>query len=344
MIPTQTFASYPEFGNNSTKIQPENAKYSAGFLPSEVLPAEYLNWFLAGATGGVSDLNEGLLSVEQELNAILTSAGEIPNNTSGQVLNAIQYIINQKTGTLTNLQTTSKTNIVVAVNELLSALNTHKNDTSNPHQVGGSQLTEPVPTSKIEDGAVTSQKLAVGAVSEFAKLSSTMQNLLFPAGKIEHLSFVPNTEWLSSNRRLICDGSEVSRTEYPRLFSAIGVTYGAGDGTTTFTLPNYIGKMLFGSKTTVTEAGGNKTATLSSSNLPSHTHSMSHGHSGTTTDPVCLNQGGGYNCKLDTGFSINSKTVGLKINSYSGNTGSTGSGSSFSIMNPYNTAVPVITY
>lgn len=37
---------------------------------------------------------------------------------------------------------------------------------------------------------------------------------------------------------LICDGSAVSRTEYADLFAAIGTTFGAGDGSTTFALPN----------------------------------------------------------------------------------------------------------
>ena len=37
---------------------------------------------------------------------------------------------------------------------------------------------------------------------------------------------------------LICDGSAVSRTVYADLFSVIGTSYGAGDGSTTFNLPN----------------------------------------------------------------------------------------------------------
>ena len=36
---------------------------------------------------------------------------------------------------------------------------------------------------------------------------------------------------------LICDGSEISRTTYARLFSVIGTTYGAGDGNSSFNLP-----------------------------------------------------------------------------------------------------------
>jgi microcystin-dependent protein len=37
---------------------------------------------------------------------------------------------------------------------------------------------------------------------------------------------------------LACDGSAVSRTTYASLFSAIGTTYGAGDGSTTFNVPD----------------------------------------------------------------------------------------------------------
>lgn len=36
---------------------------------------------------------------------------------------------------------------------------------------------------------------------------------------------------------LLCDGSAVSRTNYADLFAVIGITYGAGDGSTTFNLP-----------------------------------------------------------------------------------------------------------
>lgn len=41
---------------------------------------------------------------------------------------------------------------------------------------------------------------------------------------------------------LKCDGSTVSRTTYAKLFSVIGTRYGSGDGSTTFNLPNLIGR------------------------------------------------------------------------------------------------------
>ena len=56
---------------------------------------------------------------------------------------------------------------------------------------------------------------------------------------------------------LPCNGAAVGRATYPELFAAIGTTYGSGDGSTTFNLPNLIGKVPWGSTSvgTVLDAG-----------------------------------------------------------------------------------------
>jgi hypothetical protein len=56
---------------------------------------------------------------------------------------------------------------------------------------------------------------------------------------------------------LVCDGSAISRTTYAALFSAIGTSFGSGDGSTTFNLPNLIDKFAEGHTTvgTVKNAG-----------------------------------------------------------------------------------------
>lgn len=51
----------------------------------------------------------------------------------------------------------------------------------------------------------------------------------------------PPTGWL------LCDGSAVSRTTYSDLFTAISTAYGVGDGSTTFNVPNFLGRMVIGS-------------------------------------------------------------------------------------------------
>ena len=45
---------------------------------------------------------------------------------------------------------------------------------------------------------------------------------------------------------LICDGSEVSRVDYADLFNVLGTVWGAGDGTTTFNIPDFRGEFLRG--------------------------------------------------------------------------------------------------
>lgn len=52
-----------------------------------------------------------------------------------------------------------------------------------------------------------------------------------PIGSIAYAHEVP-TGWLE------CNGAAISRTKYARLFKKIGTKYGAGDGSTTFNLPN----------------------------------------------------------------------------------------------------------
>ena len=61
---------------------------------------------------------------------------------------------------------------------------------------------------------------------------------------------------------LICNGANVSRRDYAALFAAIGTTYGAGNGSTTFGLPNMGGRFLEG--TTYTGSVG----TYHSAGLP----------------------------------------------------------------------------
>lgn len=58
---------------------------------------------------------------------------------------------------------------------------------------------------------------------------------------------------------LACDGSAISRTTYADLFTAIGTTWGVGDGSTTFNLPDLRGAFLRGTSThgTNTMADGN---------------------------------------------------------------------------------------
>jgi microcystin-dependent protein len=73
---------------------------------------------------------------------------------------------------------------------------------------------------------------------------------------------------------LLCAGAAVNRTTYAALFAVIGTTFGVGDGSTTFNLPNYTSRMPYG--TTLGATGGTADAVV-----VSHTHTAT----STVTDP-----------------------------------------------------------
>ena len=89
---------------------------------------------------------------------------------------------------------------------------------------------------------------------------------------------------------LMCDGSQVSKTSYPRLFAVIGNSYGNPDNSNNFVLPDLRDRVPVGKSgsNNLGDSSGNSTITLSQSQLPSHTHSGttvsngSHSHTGTT--------------------------------------------------------------
>ena len=64
---------------------------------------------------------------------------------------------------------------------------------------------------------------------------------------------------------LNCDGTAVSRTTYASLFAVVSTTFGTGDGSTTFNLPNYTSRMPYG--TTIGATGGSADAVV-----VTHTH------------------------------------------------------------------------
>jgi microcystin-dependent protein len=92
----------------------------------------------------------------------------------------------------------------------------------------------------------------------------------------------------------LCDGSAINRTTYATLYGIIGTTYGVGDGSTTFNLPNLKGKVPVGFNSSETEfdalgeTGGAKTHTLTSAQIPGHTHTtnIGHGHANTLAAPA----------------------------------------------------------
>ena len=100
---------------------------------------------------------------------------------------------------------------------------------------------------------------------------------------------------------LICDGSAISRNTYSVLFTAIGTTYGAGDGSTTFNLPDLRGRTPAGyapsgGHSDVSALGNNEGVGLTS-RRPRHNHNAS------TSSNVGGTNTGGANAVAQVGTS-----------------------------------------
>ena len=80
--------------------------------------------------------------------------------------------------------------------------------------------------------------------------SGTAPVPLLPAGTIVATGGTVSTGWLE------CNGQAVNRTTYAALFAAIGTTYGAGDGSSTFLVPNFESKVLIGESSTFSMGAG----------------------------------------------------------------------------------------
>ena len=157
-----------------------------------------------------------------------------------------------------------------------------------------------VGTAKLADAAVTNAKIAAGVIAfdrlaaaaiatqqqaeagtandvlmtplRVAQLLSEQMPPAVPTGALMFFhATTPPEGWL------LCNGQGVSRTTYANLFAVIGTKYGAGDGSTTFNLPNLHHRFLEGT-TTTSEVGSSVQA-----GLPNILGSFSNGYRGMVT-------------------------------------------------------------
>ena len=92
---------------------------------------------------------------------------------------------------------------------------------------------------------------------------------------------------------LLCDGASVATATYPDLHTAIGYAYGGAGAN--FNLPNMVGVFAKGSATQTATTGGANSLTLTESQMPTHTHTVTDpGH----THEIYRNQGGSGSYKV----------------------------------------------
>ena len=139
-------------------------------------------------------------------------------------------------------------------------------------------------------------------------------------------------------------GQAISRTTYGALFSLFGTTYGTGDGSTTFNIPDLRGRVVAGkddmggsaasrltssffggTATNLGAVGGSESHALTTAQLAAHTHANSltdpgHTHPWFNYDGGSVNAGGGFG-GVKLADTITSNTTGISINNASAGSG-----------------------
>lgn len=133
---------------------------------------------------------------------------------------------------------------------------------------------------------------------------------------------------------LLCDGLAINRTTYANLFAAIGSTYGNGNGSSTFNLPDLRGRIVFGvdnmggtSANRLTTTGGisanntlgatcgTQSITLTTPNLPTHNHPFTGGQSTTSDNTHSHDYQDAYFAENNSGGVGSNQRYGLSANS-----------------------------
>ena len=175
--------------------------------------------------------------------------------------------------------------------------------------------TDSVITAKIQDGAVTAAKLDAGAVS-----------VLMPTASI-----MPYAGSSAPTGYLLCDGAAISRSTYSTLFGLLATTYGSGDGSSTFNIPDLRGRVIAGQDdmggasanrlTGLTGgvdgdvlggSGGAETHTLATSELPAHDHDVDTAVKSNSTNGVAGNYPTGTNLSSPSAAQLGANTNSIK--------------------------------
>ena len=251
-------------------VTPSNAKIATGWVV-EIPPHQIFNWWMKRADAFLAHNNQRGIPAWDAATQYYSSVSYVTGPKNGLVYCAIT------TNTGVNPETDTGGNWRVAFETGGSALLRAQNLADVPNKAAARQnlgisttadydaryLIKSQNLADVPNKASARGNIDVYSRQEVLDLINNMQ----PAGEISAFArTTPPEGWL------VCDGSIVSRSTFARLFAAIGTTFGAGNGSTTFGLPDLRGEFIRGLDSGRGVDVGRALGTNQSSQNIAHTH------------------------------------------------------------------------
>lgn len=238
----------PEFNNvwatSGAKVAPDVAKINLGWVV-EIPPHELDNWIRNRQDALLAHINQMGIVAWDETVEYQANKSYVQGSTTGNIYRAVT------THTGVNPETDVNGNWQIAFERGGSALLKAENLADVPDKALARQnlgisttadydnryLQRSQNLADVSNKSTGRANLDVYSKQEVIDLINNMQ----PAGEVA--AFARNT---APDGWLVCNGQAVSRTTYARLFAAIGTTFGAGNGSSTFNVPDLRGEFIRG--------------------------------------------------------------------------------------------------
>lgn len=134
-------------------------------------------------------------------------------------------------------------------------------------------------------------------------IATSLRALLIPTGAI-----LATGRAAADTGFLLCNGAAVSRTTYSALFTAIGTAYGTGDGSTTFNVPDLLGRTPIGAGAGAGLTARTRGTELGSESYPDTSRTNVEAFLGDFATEVVLGLVGGGNMQPSTVVTFQIKT------------------------------------
>lgn len=325
---TTSTLTCPNFSGTATNATLSTNSVNVGITSNSSSASTHYLALTTNSGGGYDNIKvDSALSYVPSTDTL--TCGTVSANLSGTSTNASNIAITDTTSTagtylVTFVGASSGNNVLRTDSTNLTY--TPSTDTLTCTNIGATTVTANL--TGTASNAINATTQSNGTNDTTIATTSFVQNAI-PVGCIQMYiaTTAPNSNWM------VCDGSSLSRSTYSALFAIIGTTYGSADANS-FNIPDMRERVPYGYKVTsnpLNTKSGSSSVTLTTNELPSHTHTMSHSLTTSTnyqTQSFTLSSGlrGGSGTQLYQSNGIVSGNI---------TAGNTGSGNSFSIMNPY---------